>query len=57
VLSMVIRLGGSCSVTSQVYSTPRRPLERIRVRTVLPTPIGSAEVSSSVSTLSSHWGR
>ena len=30
------------------------PRERMVVRTVLPTPIGSGEVSSSLSTLSSH---
>ena len=34
-----------------------RPIERSPVRTVLPTPIGSGEVSSSVSTLSSQRGR
>ena len=34
-----------------------RPIDRIRVRTVLPTPIGSGEVSSSLPTLSSQLGR
>ena len=42
-----------------IFQSSRRllPLERIVVRTVLPTPIGSGEVSSSLSTLSSHCGR
>ena len=34
-----------------------RPIERSLVRMVVPTPIGSGDVSSSLSTLSSHCGR
>ena len=55
-LSIVIRLGGWCSRTSQLYSYSR-PIDRSRVRTVVPTPIGSGEVSSSLSTLPSQSGR
>ena len=49
-------VGGSNSV---IFQSSRRalPLDRIVVLTVLPTPIGSGEVSSSLSTLSSHCGR
>src|SRR3954454_7164980 len=56
VLSIRWWLGGSCSTISQSISYSR-PIERNRVRTVLPTRIGSGEVSSSLSTLSSQLGR
>jgi S-adenosylmethionine synthetase len=55
-VSIVMRLGGRCSTTSQVY-TYSRPIERRVVRTVVPTPIGSGELSPSLSTLSSQRGR
>ena len=32
-------------------------MERSLVRTVVPTPMGSGDVNSSLTTLSSHWGR
>ena len=56
VLSIRWCVGGSNSV---IFQSSRRalPLDRIVVLTVLPTPIGSGEVSSSLSTLSSHRGR
>jgi Winged helix-turn helix len=56
VLLMICRLGGWCSTISQVYSYGRPP-ERPLVCTLVPTPIGSGEVSSSLSTLSSQRGR
>ena len=56
VLSTATRLGGSCSVIFHSYWYSR-PIERRRVRTVLPTRIGSDDVSSSLITSSSHSGR